>query len=218
MTGECDLPRSAVLTSFFRRMETFDAIVRVILSDARIGVDMTFRGVPEQKVLLDFTSVPARVLVNDTTRSGQIRVAVDAEIMHEILLGQLHGAVAAGRRQMLLRGSIADLAHMIPLFDFSPMLYREHLADLGLNGFARRSGSAPAKEMVMQGNTPVVPVPSRNVSRLQKLLFAVLNKGAYALGYLMGTLRHRLFENLSLFDMLSAMSRGMEAATPPEKK
>jgi hypothetical protein len=218
MTGECDLPRSVVLTSFFRRMETFDAIVRVMLSDARIGVDMTFRGVPEQKVLLDFTSVPARVLVNDATRSGQVRVAVDAEIMHEVLLGRLHGAVAAGRRQMLLRGSIADLAHLIPLFDFSPLLYREHLADLGLNGFARRTGPAPAKEMVMQGNTPVVPVPSRNVSRLQKLLFAGLNKGAYALGYLMGTLRHRFLENLSLFEMLSAMSRGMEAATPPEKK
>jgi len=212
------LPRSIVLASFFKRMEAIGAVVRIVLSNSSISAEMVFRGPSEQKVYLDFTDQSARVLVNDNAHKAQVCVAVDADIMHEILIGRLHGAVAVGRRQMLLRGSIADLARLIPLFDFSPTLYREHLADLGLDGLGRRTGPAVTEELIMQSKELENSVLERKLSGAERVLFASLNRCAYLLGYLIGAIRHRLLENLSLFELLAAMSRGMEAATPPEKK
>ena len=45
-------------------------------------------------------------------------------------------------------------------------------------------------------------------------MFGVLNVTSYSLGYLVGLLRYRVFKKLNLFDVLSAMSRGLAAASP----
>ena len=211
-------PLSLVLTSFFQRMSAFEGILRVVLSGAELSAEMTFRGEPERKVLLDFTSRPLQVLVDDNTRSGDIRIAADSEIMHKVFSGQMNVGTAIGQRELLLRGSASNLARFIPLFDFAPMLYREHLADAGINGFARPSGWAPMKEILMNGhNFKGDPIELEKRTRVQEILFKRINASAYAMGYMMGTLRHRLLKNMSLFEALAAMSKGMDAAAPKEK-
>ena len=218
MSGHPDLPRPVVLASFFERLETIGAVLGAALSNARVSAEMVFRGPSEQKVHLDVSGSRVRVLVDDNAHKGHTSLAVDSDVMHEVLLGRLHGAIAVGRRQMLLRGSISDLAHLIPLFDISPALYREHLADLGVDGLGRRTGPTVTKELIMQSEAREESVLERPLSGVERILFAGLNHSAYLLGYLMGAIRYRLFENLSLFDLLAAMSRGLDAATPREKK
>jgi len=213
------MPLPVVLASFFRRLEGMEAINRVILSGARISAELTFRGNPPKTVLLDFSRTPARILVNgDLPGGGTIRMAARAEIMHDVLLDRMPPAVAMSRREMLLRGSAYHLGQFIPLFEFGPVLYREHLTDLGLCGPARPGARRPGKEETMEQpsvsqEAPALPV---RLSRLEKILFLVMNRMSYAMGYGMGVLRYRLLKNLNLFRILSSMSRGLAAAMPRE--
>lgn len=203
-----------ILTTFFQRMGSLEAILRVITSDARLSALFTFRGEPAKKVLLDLASTPARVLLDEEARGGNIFMTIDSRIMHEILLGRMKPGLALGRREMLLKGCAMDFAKFIPLFDFGPVLYREHLADIGWDGFSRTSGpivkqEASMGEKVYKGE----PIPLVRLNPFERVFFKLVNGIAYGVGYLVGLLRYRVFEKLSLFEVLAAMSKGLEAAS-----
>jgi len=219
-TEAAPIPLPVVLASFFRRLGGMEALNRVILSGARISAHLTFRGDPPAAVLLDFSRTPARILVEGGDRPGvgTIRMAARAEIMHEVLLDRMPPAVAMSRREMLLRGSAYHIGRFVPLFEFGPVLYREHLIDLGLSGPARPGARRAGKEEAMHPppapqEAPALPV---RLSALEKVLFRAMNRMSYALGYGMGVLRYRLLKNLNLFRILSSMSRGLAAAMPRE--
>lgn len=212
-------PATVILASFFKRLETVEAVVRAVLSQARVSALLTFRGRPEKKVLMDLTKTPARVLLDDQARAGQISMTIEADIMHDVLLDRVKPGLALGRRQLLLRGGAVSLAGFLPLFDFGPMLYGEHLADIGFDGFVRRTGEAPLKEAVMSGEIfRGEPIPVIRLSLFERGLCKSINAMAYIMGFFMGLIRFRLFERLSLFEALSAMSRGLAAAEPKELK
>jgi hypothetical protein len=120
------------------------------------------------------------------------------------------------RREMLLRGSAYNLAKFIPLFEFGPVLYREHLTDLGLFGYSRPGEQNPRKESAMndQPQFQGKPIPLVRLSSFEKISFAVMNGLSYAMGYMVGLLRYRVFKNMNLFQVLSSMSRGLAAASP----
>jgi hypothetical protein len=201
------------LATFYERLPAFDGMMRAILPEAELSAEMIFRGDPEKRVLLDFASRPLRVLVDDDTRHGQVRMAAEGSVMHDVMIGKLAPGVAVARRQILMRGSGADLARFMPLFAITPLLYREHLADVGLEGFARPSGWAPLKEIVMaEKEFKGDPIPLEKRSRLQEIMYQRINESAFALGFAMGKVRTRLLKNLSLFEVMGAMSKGMEAA------
>lgn len=217
---EQTLPKSQVLASFFERLEPLEAILRIVLSQARISALLTFRGRPEHKVLLDFSTEPARVLVDPPAKTADVYVTLEAEIMHDILLGRTNPGVAVGRREMLLRGSPHHLAAFIPLFDFGPALYREHLSDAGVYGYRRpRARAFTQREAFMTGTAfRGNPIPLEHLTTWERVLFSCLNKLSYLVGYLMGLLRYRLLQKMNLFEVLSAMSKGLAAAMPAEEK
>ena len=103
-------PTPVVIASFFKRLITIEAIIRVILSQANLSAAFTFRGDEPKKVLFDFSKPDASVKVDETTQTAHIHMAIDAETMHDILLGKMKPGFALGRRQMLLRGSAMNLA------------------------------------------------------------------------------------------------------------
>ncbi len=219
MTEPTAITSPVLLASFFKRLESMEAVLRIILSQARLSALFTFRGQPEKKVLLDFSNFPARVIVDDRTRSGNLYVTIDGDIMHEILLDYMKPGLAVGRRQMLLRGSAGDLAKFIPLFDFGPLLYNEHLADVGITGFTRKSGQAPLKEAVMTGQVfNGDPIPLRKLTTVEKIMFKLINGLAFGIGYVVGFLRYRVMENMSLFETMSFLSKGVEAASPKQTR
>ncbi len=56
------------------------------------------------------------------------------------------------------------------------------------------------------------PIPLQKRSRIEEIMYQRINKSAFAMGYAMGVARRRVLKNLSLFDMMSSMSKGMDAA------
>jgi len=207
--------QTELLASFFKRLEAIDAILRVIVSEAKIRALLTFRGSPERRVLLDFSGGPVRVTLDDGTKEADISMAIRGKVMHEILCGRMSPGRALGERELLMRGSASNLARLIPLFDFGPVLYREHLEKPVLSGSSPQSDSRNTEENIMERRTfEGNPIPLVSLSSFEKLMFGALNAVSYSLGYLVGLLRYRVFKKLNLFDVLSAMSRGLAAASP----
>jgi hypothetical protein len=139
-------------------------------------------------------------------------MAAPAEVMHRVLLGELPAGVAFARREVLLRGPAGRVARFLPLMSVAPLLYREHLADLGVDGFARPTRWAPLEETLMTDQPARTPVAIAERSRIEEILYRRIDDAAFALGYALGAARRRLLKNLSLFDVMSAMSRGLDAA------
>ena len=219
MTASATPETTEILASFFQRLEGLEEIVRVVMSRHRMSALFTFRGTPEKKVLMDFSKSPAQVLVGNGATTGSVYATIKGDIMHEVFLDRMKPGVAFGRRELLLRGQAMDFSKIIPLFDIAPVLYREHLADIGYGSFSRQAGKALSKEEVMSDQVfKGDPIPLVRMSGLEKFGARIINGLAYGLGYAVGFLRYRLFKKLSLFGVLSEMSRGLESATPPEIK
>jgi hypothetical protein len=210
--------RNEILASFFKRLEAIEAMLRIIVSDAKIRALLTFRGDPERKVLLDFAHAPAQVVLDGQARDADLTVTIRGEVMHDVLSGRMSAGQALGQRELLLRGSASHLARLIPLFDFGPVLYREHLEKPGSSPSSPRSDSKMSKEESMETRTfKGEPIPLVPLSGTEKAVFGALNGVSYALGYLVGLVRYRVLKKLNLFDVLSAMSRGLAAAAPQER-
>jgi hypothetical protein len=204
-----------IIASFFKRLTGMEAIIRVILKQSNLSAAFTLRGASQKKVLFDFSQPDASVKVDGPIHNAHIYMIIEAGIMHDILLGKMKPGLALGQRQMLLRGSAMNLARFIPLFDFSPVLYKEHLADWGYNGYIRKNGATPFKEAMMRVDTfKGDPIPLTDYRTTEKMVRKLINRIAFVIGYLLGLMRYRFFERLSIFDVLSAMSKGLEAATP----
>jgi hypothetical protein len=217
MTGSGTPEITLILASFFKRLEGLEEIVRVVMSHHRMSALFTFRGMPEKKVLMDFSKSPARVSVDNGATAGNVYATIQGDIMHEVFLDRIKPGVAVGRRELLLRGRVMDFTKIIPLFDIAPVLYREHLSDIGCKGYARQAGKTLSREEIMRDQVfKGEAVPLVELSGFEKFTVKVINRLAYGMGYLVGLLRYRLFKKLSLFGVLSEMSRGLEAATPPE--
>ena len=168
-------PTPVVIASFFSRLVKIDSIIRIILRQANLSAEFTFRGDPQKKVLFDFSKPEARVEVDEATHSANIHVTINAEIMHAILLGKMKPGLAFGQRQLLLRGSAINLAKFIPMFDFSPVLYEEHLADTGHHEYIRKKGTSPMKEAVMSGEIfKGDPIQLTDYNLMEKIIFKLL--------------------------------------------
>lgn len=219
MTPSAMPETTVILASFFKRLEGLEEIVRIVMSHHRMSALFTFRGKPEMKVLMDFSRSPAQVSIDNGAASGSVYATIRGEVMHEVLLDRMKPGVAVGRRELLLRGRVMDFSKIIPLFDVAPVLYREHLADIGHRGYARPAGKVLSKEEIMgEEMFKGEAIPLFQTSALDRFVARVVGGLAYGLGYLAGLLRYRLFKNLSLFGVLSQMSRGLEKATPQEIK
>jgi|GEM_PF-994816 len=207
--------KSMLLASFFLRLAGLNEVVKIIVCNARITALLVFRGEPEKRVLMDLTKDKLNIIGDDQAKDANIYVAIRDTEMHKILTGEKTAGVALSERELLLRGSPYLFSKFIPLFAFGPMLYAEHLADCGAEAYQRSTNYAPLKEVYMNTqDTNVVLEKYNEVSFLQKMIFKLFNMFAFVLGYIVGFFRFRVFENMSLFDIISSLSNGLEAATP----
>ncbi len=219
MKGTTMPETTVILASFFKRLESMEEIVRTVMSHHRMSALFTFRGMPEKKVLMDFTRSPALVTFDEDAASGTVYATADGRIMHEIFLNRLKPGVAVGRRELLLKGNVWAFSKVIPLFDIAPVLYREHLSDIDYPGYARLTGNGHNKEEIMSDQLMKGEgLPLVELSGIEKFSAKVINGLAYVIGYAVGVVRHRVFKKLSIFGVLAAMSRGLTAATPKEQK
>jgi len=214
MTQAGKTPENIMLASMYRRLDAIEPLIRIVIFDAEISALLTFRGEPETTVLLDYSKRPGRISIDGGEKSAKIYVTIDGRVMHDVLSGKMTPGTAIARREMLLRGSAGDFARFIPMLDFGALLYVEHLSDICAGVYARRNLSereeAEMKEKIFSGD----PVPLVETNAFERAAIRMVNAFAYAAGYAMGVIRHRILKKLSLFDTLTSMSRGLEAATP----
>jgi len=213
MTDPDNRAAATAIASLLRRLETMEPVVRAVLSDTPMSVLITLRGRPERRVFLDFTKRPASIVVDGEARMGDVHVIVEGAVMHEVLLGRMPAGVALGRRELLLRGSAYHLSRLIPLFDISPVLYREHLSDMG-------SGRRDPREESQMNNQEFRgdPIPLGHVSLPARIMAWFVNLFSFMLGFAAGFLRYRVLKSLSLFGVVAALARGLDAATPRKLK
>lgn len=213
MTERDDVAATTAIAALLRRLETLEPVVRAVLSDTPMSVLITLRGLPEKRVFLDYTKRPGSIVVDGEARTGDVQVIVEGGVMHGVLLGRTPAGVALGRRELLLRGSAYHLAKLIPLFDISPVLYREHLSDMGFGRDARNEESIMNKQE-FRGD----PIPLRRVSLPARIMAWFVNLFSFMLGFTAGFLRYRVLKSLSLFGVVAALARGLDAATPRKLK
>lgn len=127
MSSRVASPSPEAIARFLARLERVDRLARVAVSDTAATCLIIIRGEPESRVLLDFSGDSLKVETGGNARDGLVQVAVDAAVLHRILLGEIKPGLAFGRRQLLLRGNPSDLARLFPLFDLAPGLYRLYL-------------------------------------------------------------------------------------------
>lgn len=202
------------LAGFYERLAPLEAIIRIVLSEAAVSCLLTFRGQEDRAVLLDYAKTPARITLDHPAPARTV-VTIRGEVMHEVMCGDLAPGTALARREMLLRGSAADLAKFIQLLEFGPVLYREHLADIGYPGYARFNGKpkeleAGMAEKTFEGN----PIPLVRMNPVERVCSRVIGGLAWFMGYATGVIRYRIMKKLSLFDVLTSMSKGLDAARP----
>lgn len=207
-------PATERLAVFYERLKPVESIIRIVLSDAPVSCVLTFRGEPEKSVLLDYGRRPARIAVDDPA-PARTAVTIRGDVMHDVMSRRLAPGTALARRELLLRGSAADLAKFIQLLEFGPILYCEHLADIGYPGYARTNGRLKSAEDNMaeksfEGN----PIPVVNRNPVERLASRIIGGMAWFMGYATGVIRYRIMKKLSLFDVLTSMSNGLEAARP----
>ena len=213
MTEKQPAPYTDMLAGFYKRLGGMEAVIRIVLSEAEVSALLTFRGEPERRVLLDYTHYPARIMVDGNERHASVFVTIPGGVMHDVLTRRMAPGRALGQREMLLRGSAADLARFIQLLEFGPVLYLEHLADINFDGYARSPKNATEQEADMtqfHGD----PIPLVKLNPVEKIFFGLVNGLAWFMGFSVGFIRYRIFKKLSLFDVLGRMSAGLDAARP----
>jgi hypothetical protein len=208
-----DVPATLAVASLLGRLGTMEAVVRAVLSHTPMTAVITLRGRPEKRVFLNYAKRPASIEVDGEARTGDVHVIAEGDVMHAVLLGRVPAGVALGRRELLLRGSAFHLSRLIPIFDISPVLYREHLSDMGFGPHARREESNMEKQE-FKGD----PIPLARVSPAAGIMARIVNFFSFMLGFTAGFLRYRVLKSLSLFGVVAALARGLDAATPRKLK
>ena len=199
------------LLSFFEKLPHAETVLREFTSESDCPTLFRFHGATNWNLLLDLGQHPIKVRTGVHDDDGRATIKIDSETMHRIFLGEIKPGLCFGRREMLLKGSPSDFARLIPLFDFTPVLYRDHLAAIGFQD-PRSSQDQEATSMpnAIQKHDPR--------SEFEKFFQAILHALAYWLGFALGWIRNKLFKNLRLFEVLASLSQGLEDATPKEDK
>lgn len=198
-----------ILTSFLLRLADVESIVRIVLQQAKIHIMITIRGEKDQTVVMDFTHKPARFIRENPAQVSHVVAAVDETSLHNILMGHQQAGLALGRRRLLLRGSSSHLSKLIPLFDFAPLLYKEHLRMLKINGNISTMTIQEIAMKVKDGSATL-----EDYEKCTHPLCFLFNWLAYGIGYILGFIRYRLFDKLNIFELLQSMANGIDAATP----
>ncbi len=215
-------PATVTLPLMYKRIERMGEVMRAIVKEAEYSLLIIMwgeKGEKENRVLLDFSKPKLEVTMDPKLRDADNHLMLEYDVFEKIMLGQMKPGVALGQRDMLLRGSPYGFAKFIPLFDYGPLLYPEILADVGREGYARKSGYAPLKEAEMQDKIyEGKPIPIVDLSTFELIITKLINFMAFIIGFFVGLIRFRIFDKLSLFDVIASMSKGIEASKPADDK
>ncbi|MBT3220703.1 MAG: hypothetical protein HN348_16575 [Proteobacteria bacterium] len=188
--------KTSLIVDFFEHLQGMDPIIRAVAPTQTVQVLFTLRGDGVARTIrLDLTKNPFDVIVDGQDRMAEVMVIMSSEVMHAILTRKMTAGEAYGQRELLLRGSIADLVRVLPLIDFAPEMYIDHM-QFRENKMARFKDSETSLE-------------SR---RRDRVLETIVESAAWGMGFAVGRFRRRFPRGPTVLEILMAMSDGLQSA------
>ena len=114
---------------FLRTFPRMDPLMREAVGDKGMTLKLELSD-PELSAEIDFSKFPLEIRVG-TDAGGTIAMTTSADHFHQLLLGILAIGPAVNNKQILLRGSVANLMSGVPLFYLAPTIYPFYLESIG---------------------------------------------------------------------------------------
>ena len=193
--------KTSLVVDFFERLSGMDPVIRAVAPTQSVQVLFTIRGEQNRTIRLDLTRNPIDIIVDGQDRTAEVMVTMSSTVMHAILTREMTAGEAYGQRELLLRGSIADLVRVLPLIDFAPEMYIDHM-------------QFTEHKMERFQDTAQTSMDSR---RRDRVLQTIVESGAWGMGFAVGRFRQRFPRGPTVLEILMAMSDGLRAANRNEQ-
>jgi hypothetical protein len=185
--------KTSLIVDFFERLQGMDPIIRAVAPTQTVQVLFTLRGDDATRTIrLDLTKNPFGVIVDGQDRMAEVMVTMSSEVMHAILTRKMTAGEAYGQRELLLRGSIADLVRVLPLIDFAPEMYIDHM-EFRMERFKDSETRLESR-------------------RRDRVLQTIIESAAWGTGFAVGRFRRRFPRGPTVLEILMAMSDGLQTA------
>ncbi len=176
--------------SFLERLGRLGPLLRAALGPERLRARFTVRSSPPEHVVLDMHAARPATERAERAHAEDVVVAAAPDVWNALLSGAIRPGAAFGRRELLVRGTMAHLVFFLPLFDLAPALFVEYTG--------RRNGEGRMKRPGL----------------FQRAVIAVVGAAAWLGGYLVAVIRYRVAPRLDLLDVLERLQSGAMRGTP----
>ncbi len=192
------------VVTFFEGLDAMSPLLRLLLGDGPLSVGLDIRAEAVRRIVIDATADRVCVRRGEGAAPTAVRVAADARVWGDVLSGRVAPGAAHGRRQLLLRGSAADLARLIALLEMAPPLFRDHES--------RRAHTSAEAHLMTTNPRSVRSLLAGPRAALDRLASSGLHRAAFWTGYSIGRLRRSGLDRTALMDLLASAARGWERA------
>jgi len=189
-----------VIGGFLRTFPRMDPLMREAVGQKKMVLKLELAD-PNLLAEIDFRQFPVEVRFG-TNPEGTIAMTASADHFHQLLLGILPIGPAVNNKQILLRGSVANLMAGVPLFYLAPAIYPFFLESIG------------RKDLILPGPRPRLHGEIRSEDTMTRIVSVL----AFLAGYSLGFLKKHLAPKLDLVAALESMGKGLLSATPAGKQ
>ena len=164
-------------------------------------------------MILDLTTSPLSVRLDEDTKRCALLLKARTEIMHQLFLGEIAFGRSVNEKLLLVRGSAAKLAKFWPLLKLCPTLYGDYVEV--------RSTLDNKPEGEMSTIRTIADKLGSSLSLDQKpiagrAILKATNRIGFALGFAIGFAKEHVIRDLKLEDLMTHMSRGLAAGKRKE--
>lgn len=184
-----------VIGGFLRIFPKMEPLMREAIGHKKMALKLELSD-PDLTAEIDFTRSPLEIRFK-TKAEGAIALTTTADHFHRLLLGILPIGPGVNHKQILIRGSVANLMSGVALFYLAPTIYPFFLESIG------------RKDLILPGKRP----PLHGEKILEDKMTKIVSPLAFLLGYALGLLKKHLAKNLDIVAALESMGKGLISAT-----
>lgn len=184
-----------VIGGFLEKFQKIDPLIKELSRNTPMQLKLELRE-PGFDAEIDLARKPTEIRIGSTA-FGTVGMSGPADNFHLLLLGNLNIATAVNRKMLLIRGSLAKLIKVVPLFYVAPAIYPSYLESIG------------RKDLIIKGDRPILFVPAPSEDNMTKIISVI----AYIAGYAIGFIKKHISPKLDIVTALESMGKGLMKAT-----
>jgi hypothetical protein len=122
-----------VATTVFTRLQEVNSAAAAAVEQVNLLIRLNCTD-PAAQVVVDGQRRPAEILFGTNSIRPAVEVTMPADVLHQIMLGELSLVQALGSGDVLVRGQVGKVVALAGLFRQTRQIYPAVLAELGLAG------------------------------------------------------------------------------------